>query len=315
MKNLIISGSSGFIGTNFVNSFYKDKKFLSKFKQVVLVDTLQYGKQKIDKSILKDKKFKFIKASIYNKKIVTRIVNNGDVIVHMATDMNTFDNPQKGVDENIDTYLKILSEKNISKFVFFSTANIYGINHSSNLLETDLPNPTTFYSAKKIAFEALLKVYFVLHNFPVVIFRPVSIFGPYQYPGWLVPLSVKRLLNNEKIQLTSGGKVKRDWIYVDDVCDLTMRCLKYDKKDIFGEIYNVGTGTEETVLEIAHYILEKFNKPKTFIKWLPERPGDLPREITKALKAKKRFKWVPKTSFYKGLDITIDWFLKHQNYL
>ncbi|KKP41418.1 MAG: hypothetical protein UR33_C0017G0011, partial [Candidatus Woesebacteria bacterium GW2011_GWA2_33_20] len=54
MKNLIISGSSGFIGTNFVNSFYKDKKFLSKFKQVVLVDTLQYGKQKIDKSILKD---------------------------------------------------------------------------------------------------------------------------------------------------------------------------------------------------------------------------------------------------------------------
>lgn len=315
MKNIIISGASGFIGTNFVNFLYNDKKFLSKYNKVILVDTLQYGNQKIDKAILNDKKFKFIKASIYDKEIATKIINRGDVMVHMATDMNTFDNPQKGKDENIDTYLKILSDKKISKFLFFSTANIYGINYSDNLIETDLPNPTTFYSAKKIAFETLLKVYHVLYNFPVVIFRPVSIFGPHQYPGWLIPLSIKKLLNNEKIQITSGGKAKRDWIYVDDVCDLTMRCLKYNKKDIFGEIYNVGTGTEETVLEIAYYILRKFGKPKTFIKWLPKRPGDLPREITKGLKARKKFNWKPKIDFYKGLDMTIDWFLKHQNYL
>lgn len=313
--NLIISGASGFIGTNFVSFIFKDKKFLSGFKKIFLVDTLQYDIQKIKPTILKNKKFQFLKASIYNRRVVNKIAKKGDVIVHMATDMNTFDNPQQGTENNIDSYLKILNEKKISKFIFFSTANVYGINYSDDLLETDLPKPTTFYSAKKIAFEALLQTYFALYRFPVIIFRPVSIFGPYQYPGWLVPLSIKRLLKNEELQVTSDGSATRDWIFVDDICDLTLRCIKSKKKNIFGEIYNVGTGTEESVLEIVQYLLRKFNKPKSFIKHLPPRPGDLPREITSASKAKRVFNWKPRVDFYKGLDITIDWFLKHQNFL
>ena len=226
--------------------------------------------------------------------------------------MNTFDNPQTGVETNINSYLNILNEKKIKKFIFLSTANVYGINRSDDLLETDVLKPTTFYSAKKIAFEALLQTYFYLYNFPVIIFRPVTIYGPNQYPGWLVPLSITRLLKGEKIQITSDGSVKRDWIFVSDVCDLILRCIKSKKKSIFGEIFNIGTGTEKTVLEIAEYLLKKFNKPKSFIKYLPPRPGDLPREITFASKARKTFNWKPKVDFYNGLDITIDWFENHQ---
>ncbi len=312
---IIISGASGFLGANLASFIFKNKVFMSKVQKVVLVDSLQYGNQKIDKEILENKKFQFIKASIYDNDVVEKIIKKGDVVVHLATDMNTFDNPQTGKNMTIDldAYLKALLNKKISKFIFFSTANVYGINDSKDLLETDILKPTTHYSASKITFEALLQVYFYQYNFPALIFRPVTIFGPYQHPGWLVPLSITRLLKNEKIQITSGGKMRRDWIFVDDVCDLIIRVVLSKKVSIFGEIYNIGTGKEETVMEIAEYLLKKFNKTKSCIKYLPPRAGDIPREITFASKAKKAFNWKPNIDFYKGLDITIDWFKKHQN--
>lgn len=312
---LIISGASGFLGANLTSFIFKNKRFVSKIKKVVLVDTLQYGKQKIDKEILANKRFQFIKASVYDKDVVKKIVKKDDIVIHLATDMNTFDNPQTGKNMavDLDSYLKALLLKKISKFIFFSTANVYGINDSNNLLETNTLKPTTHYSASKIGFEALLQVYFYQYDFPAIIFRPVTIFGPYQHPGWLVPLSITRLLKNEKIQITSDGKMRRDWIFVDDVCDLVIRTILSKKRSVFGEIYNIGTGKEKTVMEIAEYLLKKFNKPKSFIKYLPPRQGDIPREITFASKARKAFNWTPKVDFYKGLDITIDWFKSHQN--
>jgi len=312
---IIISGASGFLGANLTAFMFNNKKLLSRVKEIILVDTLQYGKQKIDTEILVNKKFHFIKASVYDKSIVDKIVKKDDIIIHLATDMNTFDNPQTGknMTVDLDSYLKALLAKKISKFIFFSTANVYGINDSNDLLETDVLKPTTHYSASKIAFESLLQVYFYQHNFPIIIFRPVTIFGPYQHPGWLVPLSITRLLKNEKIQITSGGKMKRDWIFVDDVCNLIIRTILSKKVSVFGEIYNIGTGKEETVMEIAEYLLKKFNKPKSYIKYLPPRDGDIPREVTFAMKARKSFNWKPKVDFYKGLDITIDWFKNNQD--
>ncbi len=308
--NLIISGASGFLGTNIVEQISQDNEFLAKFDKVMLVDTLQYGEQKIDSNILKNKKFKFIKDSIYNLDLIKKITQKDDVLLHLATDANTFDNPQEGVETNIDKFLKALNNKKISKFIFFSTANVYGINNSDNILETDPVDTTTFYSAKKLAFEALLQVYFHLYNFPVIIFRPVSIFGPHQYPGWLMSLSILRLMKNEKIQITSGGKMKRDWIYVSDVSELAIKCINLNNKRIFGQIYNVGTGKEQKVKDIATYLLKRFKKPKNFIKYLPKRPGDLPREVTLSTKARKTFKWEPKVDFYEGLEMTIDWYVK-----
>jgi dTDP-glucose 4,6-dehydratase len=305
---LVISGAAGFVGINLAQFIVGNKQMFAVFKKIILVDNLLYKKQSFPSDILSYKKFEFIKASIYDVNVLRRVIKKDDVVLHLATEVNTYENPQNSVSTDPEEYLKILLNKRISKFIFVSTADIYGANNSSDLTETDVVKPTTLYSASKVAFEALLQAYFGLYTFPVVIFRPVTIYGPHQFPGWLVPRVIIRALKNQAIQITGKGKVKRDWIFVNDVCKILSLAILSKRKDIYGEVFNLGSGTEETVLEVVDFILSRLGKPKSLIQFVSPRAGEIERQITSATKAKKIFNWKPTTVFFKGLDMTVDWY-------
>lgn len=307
---LIIPGGAGFIGANFAEKLYGDKQTLALLEKIIVVDFLQYGEQKIPPRILKYNKFQFLNISIYKKGFVNKLVRKGDVVLHLTEDENTFENPQNHFSSGFGKYLKALSVIGVSKFIFFSTADVYGVNNSNNLVETDIVRPTTIYAANKVAFEAYLQAYYSLFNFPVIILRPVTVYGPKQHPGWLIPRVITRALVGEKIQITGDGSVKRDWIFVDDLCDVLIQTLTLNKPSIYSEVFNIGTGEEKTVLEVVLYILKKLNKPQSLIEFVPPRSGEIPRQITSATKARKTFKWEPKVGFFEGLEKTINWYKK-----
>lgn len=305
---LVIPGGAGFIGANLLDYIFNDQKLSQLFKEIVVVDPLQYVDQKIESQILGHKKVSFLKASIYDDNTADEVIKKNDVIVHLATEENTFENPQGDLSFDFGTYLRDTSKKQIRKFIFLSTADIYGINNSDNLLESEIIRPTTIYSANKVAFEAFIQAYFYLYNFPAVIFRPVTIYGPKQHPGWLVPRVINRVLQDKTIQITGDGLVKRDWIFVDDVCNVVIKALLSEKKEIFGEVFNLGTGKESSVMEVTKYILEKLDKPTSLIEFVESRSGEIPRQVTFAKKARGTFKWKPEIDFFDGLDKTIEWY-------
>jgi len=305
---LIIPGACGFVGANFLNWIFKSKRSISTFDEIILVDVLQYGRQIVDPKILAHKKISFIKNSIYKGAVLNKVIRKGDVVVHLAADENTFDKPQNRFSSNFGEYLRTLANKQIDKFIFVSTADVYGINNSNNLVETDVVKPTTIYSANKLACEAYLQAYYSMFKFPVTIFRPVTIYGPRQYPGWLIPRVITRASKNLTIQITGDGLVKRDWIYVDDACEVLLKATVSNNNETVGQVFNLGTGHENTVLEVTKYILSTLNKSTSLIKFTLPRPGEIPRQITRAIKAKRAFGWKPKTNFLTGLKKTIDWY-------
>ncbi|WP_067837338.1 NAD-dependent epimerase/dehydratase family protein [Nocardia lijiangensis] len=309
MANIVIAGASGFIGVNLLRRIRRDPAF-EQYEKAVLVDPLQYGVQKIPPRILADERVCFEQSSIYAPGVAARIVGAGDLVIHLAAEVNTADRPQDGVGDDPIGYLRALADARIGRLLFMSSSDIYGVNDSDDLVETDPVRPTTIYSAAKAAFEAYLAAFHASEGLPVVVFRPVTIYGPDQQPGWLVPVAITRALAGQRISIVGDGSARRDWIHVDDVCELLVAAALTDR-DVHGEIFNIGTGQEWTVLSLVSHVLAKVGRPATDIDFVPARRGDPPRQITTAAKARTVFGWSPSIGLAEGLDATITAYQQH----
>ncbi|WP_280311838.1 NAD-dependent epimerase/dehydratase family protein [Nocardia abscessus] len=303
MANIVISGASGFIGVNLLRRIHRDPAF-ERFDRLVLVDPLQYGVQKIPPQILADERVSFEQTSIYAPGVAERLIGAGDLVIHLAAEVNTAAHPQDGVGDDPIGYLRALSGAGIGRLLFMSSADVYGLNDSQDLLETDPVRPTTIYSAAKAAFEAYLSAFHASEALPVVVLRPVTIYGPDQYPGWLVPVAITRALAGERISIAGDGSARRDWIHVADVCELLAAAALTDR-DVHGETFNIGTGSEWTVLSLVSHVLAQAGRPTTDIDFVPGRRGDPQRQITTAAKARAVFGWAPRIGLREGLDRTI----------
>ena len=278
------------------------------YQKVILVDPLQYGAQKISPTILADPRVQFVDGSIYDPSVADAIVGAGDLVIHLAAQVNSFTAPQTTSDDDPAGYLRRMAEAKVGRLLFLSTADVYGVNESSDLQETDEIRPTTVYAAAKAAFEAYLHAFHATHALPFIAFRPVTIFGPQQYPGWLIPRVITQAIRNQPITLTGDGSVRRDWIYVSDVCDLLVKAALHPDENIHGQVFNVGTGQECSVLSLTRHILGATGTDESLVTFVPDRPGDLPRQITSASRARQTFGWQPSTPLQEALNKTIAWY-------
>lgn len=278
------------------------------FDRILLVDPLQYGTQKIPDSILFNPRYTFLQSSIYDPAVTDQIIGEGDLVIHLAAEINSFTAPQTTASEDPLGYLQRLADRRIGRFLFLSSADVYGVNNSPDLQESDPVRPTTIYAAAKVTFEAYLSAFHALCGLPVVVFRPVTIFGPHQYPGWLVPRVITQAIQGQQISITGDGSARRDWIFVADVCDLLITAILHDADDVHGEVFNVGTGDELDVLSLTRHLLRAVGRDDHLITFVPDRPGDIPRQVTRGIKARTLFGWEPVTPLREGLAGTLAWY-------
>jgi dTDP-glucose 4,6-dehydratase len=273
-----------------------------------LVDPLQYGIQKIPDTILRNPRYTFVQGSIYDPAVAEDVVGRNDLVIHLAAEVNSFTSPQTTSADDPPGYLQRLADRSVGRLLFLSSADVYGRNDSPDLREDDPVRPTTVYAAAKAAFEAYLHAFHALRGLPFVAFRPVTIFGPHQYPGWLVPRVITQAIKGEQVMLTGDGSVRRDWIFVSDICDLLISAALHEGDDIHGEVFNVGTGHELDVLSLTRHVSADVGRDESLITFVPDRAGDIARQVTHATLARTTFGWEPTVSLREGLAQTVAWY-------
>lgn len=337
LKNILVTGGAGFIGSNFIRFLFEESGFEGR---VVNVDKLTYaGRRENLKDIedkFGDKRYRFVRADICDRKIVEEIVEseNIDSVIHFAAESHvdrSITGPADFIQTNIVgtfTLLEILRDRWQGRedvvFHHVSTDEVFGSLGDSGYFHEDTPyDPKSPYSASKASSDHLVRAYVNTYNFPAVISNCSNNYGPFQYPEKLIPLVIKRALSGEKIPVYGDGKNVRDWLFVWDHCSAIWSIIKGGYK---GETYNIGGENEMTNIDVVRNIclildkvypassnrmisknIEKYSDLISFVK---DRPGHDRRYAINCDKLKSQLNWKPSVTFNEGLEITVDWYLE-----
>jgi len=325
MEKIIVTGGSGFIGSNLVNFLIKKKYF------VINLDKLTYSSNKIRNNLRNNKNYKLIKIDLANKAKIIKIIKKfkPKAIFNLAAETHvdrSIDGPSKFIHTNIiGTFsllesLRFLKKENINpKLIHISTDEVYGdISEGKRSDENHKYEPSSPYSASKASADHLVKSYVRTYKLKAVISNCCNNYGPYQFPEKLIPKMITNILNNKELPIYAKGRNSREWIHVIDHCQALFTLYLKGKN---GESYNVGTGLNIRNLDLVKKILKIFKLMKinigknTKIKFVKDRPGHDFRYALNNKKINKKLKWKSKIQFEKGLQDTISWYLNNKIFL
>ncbi len=318
---ILVTGGAGFIGSEFV------RQGVYKNYDIYVVDKLTYAGDlnRLEEVI---DKIKFYKIDLINMKEVLTVLNDvqPEVVVHFAAESHvdrSLLNPFEFVDSNIKGTLSLLeSAKNagIKLFVNISTDEVYGENLTENRLSEENPlKPNSPYSISKAAQEMLGRAYFRSFNLPVVTLRLCNVYGYWQYPEKLIPLTIYKATHGEKIPVYGKGENLREWLFVSDAVEGIFKAIENGKP---GEVYNLGSGIEiknidvvKTICQILEELIPTSKPLESLITYVQDRPGHDLRYGVDFSKAIKELNYYPKTNFQEGIRATILWYLQHMDWL
>ncbi len=325
MKKIIVTGGSGFIGSNLVNFLIK-KNFY-----VLNLDKLTYSSNTYKNFLRNKKNYKLIKVDIVQKKKILNIIKKfkPKVIFNLAAETHvdrSIDGPENFIKTNIlGTFsileaLRKLKKKRINpKLVHISTDEVFGdIKKKYRSYESDKYEPSSPYSASKASADHLVKSYIRTYKLNAVISNCCNNYGPYQFPEKLIPKMLSNIFNNKELPIYSKGKNSREWIHVQDHCEALFKLYLKGKN---GESYNIGSGINLRNIDLVKKILKICKnmkikiKSKTKIKFVKDRPGHDFRYALNSKKALNHLKWKPKIKFESGLKNTIRWYLENKKFL
>jgi dTDP-glucose 4,6-dehydratase len=319
MKNILITGGAGFIGSNFVK--YVLKKYDYK---VVNYDKLTYaGNLENLTDIEKHPNYKFVKGDICDKDFAEKTIkeNKIDTIINFAAESHV-DRSILGAKDFIvtnvlgtQTLLDIAKSIGLEKYLQVSTDEVYGSlpEDKKELKFTENTSITTNspYSASKASADLLCNAYFHTHKLPVLITRCSNNYGPYQFPEKLIPLMIAKALDGQKLPVYGDGKNVRDWLYVEDHCSAICEVLHKGK---IGEVYNIGGNNEWYNIDIVKIILKLLNKTEDQISYVKDRPGHDRRYAIDSTKIQTELGWKPTFQFESGIEATIKWYVENENW-
>jgi len=321
MKKVIVTGGSGFIGSNLIKFLLKKKYF------VINIDDLRYSANPYNtKNLNKNKNYVFFKANLNNKYKITRILKKykPNCIFNLAAETHvdrSIDNPYNFIHSNIlGTYNlleAILAYGRKIKLIHVSTDEVYGdvIRGRSN--EESSYKPSSPYSSTKASADHLVRAYIRTYKISAIISNCCNNYGPNQFPEKFIPKLIFNILHNKSLPVYGKGKNSREWMHVQDHCEALL--LIYLKGKV-GESYNIGSSINLKNIDIAKKLLQigkmKYSKigKKVKIKFVKDRPG---HDIRYALNNKKIFKklrWKAKISLQQGLMQTFNWYLNNKSF-
>jgi len=313
MKNVLITGGAGFIGSNFI------RHILVKYPdyRITNLDKLTYcGNLDNLKDIEANKNYRFVKGDIADPRAVNELVRGVDVILNFAAETHvdrSIKDPAGFVRTNVfGTYTLLEAAKagGAKLFVQISTDEVYGSISKGAFTESSPISPNSPYSAAKAGGDLLARSYFVTHGLPVIITRSSNNFGPYQYPEKVIPLFVTNLLDGGKVPLYADGSNVRDWLFVADNCEAIDAVMH---KGRAGEVYNIGGGNEITNMELTRALLKLLDKGEECIEFVKDRPGHDKRYALDISKV-KALGWKPRHDFKGALELTVDWYAKNRSW-
>jgi dTDP-glucose 4,6-dehydratase len=337
MKSILLTGTAGFIGSNFV------PYFLEKYTeyQLINLDLLTYaGNLENLKECEGNLRYKFIKGDICNRELVEFIFNEYDIqgVIHFAAEShvdNSIKNPGVFIETNvngtfvlIDAAYKYWMDKpftykekyNNCRFHHISTDEVYGTlsDDLNDLFTEETPYaPNSPYSASKASSDMIVRSYQETYGLNTVITNCSNNYGPKQHDEKLIPTIIRKALAGESIPVYGDGKNIRDWLYVLDHCkgiDLVYHAGKE------GNVYNIGGRNERTNLQIVDAIttilderVPKKTSYKELITFVEDRAGHDRRYAIDATKLENELGWRADENFDTGIVKTIDWYLDKYN--
>jgi dTDP-glucose 4,6-dehydratase len=308
-QKLLVTGGAGFIGSSFTRHILESSEDV----EITVLDKLTYAGNLDNLKVLEgNPRYRFVRGDICDEKIVKECAGGCDCIVNFAAETHvdrSIGDPASFIMTDVyGTYvlLEATQEMGIPRFVQISTDEVYGDAGSEPSREDSPLMPQSPYAASKAGADRLAYSYVITYGTPVVITRCSNNYGPNQYPEKMIPLFLTNAMEEEPLPVYGTGKNTRDWIYVLDHVKALETVSNTDGLE--GEVFNIGSGIELIILQVADGILSALGKPETLVRMVTDRPGHVQRHAVSTEKIRSRLGWKPEVDFASGLGMTVDWY-------
>ena len=312
---ILVTGGAGFIGSNFVR-FWLERH---PDDHVVVLDLLTYAGNRASLDDVADRMV-FVEGDIGDRELAERVLRDEelDTIVNFAAESHNslaVIDPGRFFRTNVlgtQTLLEAARTTGVQRFHHISTCEVYGdlpLDSPESFHEDSPYRPRTPYNASKAAADHLVRAYGETFGLPVTISNCANNYGPYQYPEKVIPLFATNAMDDRPLPLYRHSEHRREWIHVDDHCAAIALILERGR---IGETYNVGTGDERSIEQVADAVLAATGKPASLKSYVADRPGHDRRYLLDHAKLERELGWRPTIAFAQGLQDTIAWYGSHR---
>ena len=314
-RSILVTGAAGFIGSNFVRWWLERHPD----DHVVALDKLTYAG---DPRNLDELGVRLAVCDICDLDPTERLLaeESIDTVVNFAAESHNslaVLDPGRFFRTNVlgtQTLLEASRRHGVSRFHHVSTCEVYGdlpLDSEEAFTEESPYRPRTPYNASKAAADHAVRAYSETFGLPVTITNCSNNYGPRQFPEKVIPLFVTHAFDDLELPLYASTQNRREWLHVDDHCRAIELVLEQGRE---GETYNVGSGLERSIEEIADLVLELTGKPQSLKTIVPDRPGHDRRYLLDSAKLRRELGWQPEISFEDGLRATVEWYAANRGW-
>jgi dTDP-glucose 4,6-dehydratase len=336
MKNYLVTGGAGFIGTNFIRRSLS----VNADWNIINLDALTYaGNPASLEDLAPDSagRYHFVPGDITDGSLLGQLFSEHgfDGIIHFAAESHvdrSIVGPEVFVETNVTGTFRLLEASRNHwergpgadnfRFLHVSTDEVYGSLGPEGYFKEETPyDPSSPYSASKAASDHFVKAYFRTYGLPTLITNCSNNYGPYQFPEKLIPLMILNIMEEKPLPVYGDGKNIRDWLYVIDHCDAIIKVLEKGRP---GETYNIGGGAERENIQIVHMLCDLLDarlgrsgkrSSRQLIHYVTDRPGHDRRYAIDAAKIQNELGWRPGHQFEEALEATVDWYMNHMKWV
>jgi dTDP-glucose 4,6-dehydratase len=317
MATLLVTGAAGFIGSNFVRYWLAEHPG----DGMVALDLLTYAGNRPNLLDVEDR-ITFVEADIGDEELVEGLVRSRgvDVVVNFAAESHNslaVLDPGRFMRTNAlgtQSLLEACRRAGVDRFHHVSTCEVYGdlaLDDPGAFTESSPYRPRTPYNASKAAADHIVRAYHETFELPITISNCSNNYGQYQFPEKVIPVFATRAIDDQPLPLYASTENRREWLHVLDHCRAIEAVLLRGR---VGETYNVGSGIEASITEIADLVLEALGKPQSLKTIVPDRPGHDRRYLLDSTKIREELAWAPRVEFGPGVRETVTWYAEHRSW-